>query len=365
MGNIVDIRAITRKIPLTRKQKMGSGELSTYTENVFVRIETDDGLVGYGECGPWPIFAAEHPTGIVDSIENELAPLVIGMEPHQWRRLRFLWDRAFLGREYGKSAIEMAIFDLIGKQAKLPLHDLLGGAVRECIKLSYSVSAQNIKQELEYIGPLVEEKAYSILKVKLGILLPEADAERLLEIRKNFPYVEMRVDFNEQGTVHAISQLLPVIKECNVTLIEQPFHANDINSLYWLANRFDGVLMADESCRNNKDLVNITQNHLFQAISLKIHKLGGISKTLDLYTAASAHGLAGYCGGTSDTGLATYANIGLCLCIPHLIDGCDLYFPLEILTEEVTDPPILVRDGAIWPTNQPGIGVNLPDAWFA
>ncbi|NEQ81033.1 MAG: hypothetical protein F6K26_12505 [Moorea sp. SIO2I5] len=363
MSKIAEVRTTKRKIPLHYNQRMGSGELSAYTENVFVRIETTDGLVGYGEAGPWAIFCAESPTSIVASIEEELAPLIVGMEPHQWRPMRLAIDRAFLGRDYAKSAIEMAIFDLIGKQFDLPLHDVLGGAVRDCIKLSYSVSDQTINTELEKIGSLVE-KGYAIFKVKSGILPPEGDAERLLAIRRSFPEIEIRLDFNEQGSVQKLSKLLPAIREIGASVIEQPFPAGDVNSLVWFSHHFDGILMADESCRNQKDLVAIAQDHLFQALSLKIHKMGGISKTLDLYSAASTHGLKGYCGGTSDTGLATYAVIELCLCLPQLLEGCDLYFPLEILATEITEPLIKVHEGAIWPTNLSGIGVNIPDEWF-
>lgn len=344
-------------------QKMGKGSLSSTIENVFVRIEKDDGLVGYGEASPWSIFCAESPEDICNTINKYIAPILVGKNPIEWRKIGLEIDSFLLGREYAKSAVEMGLFDLIGKEFNIPLHDVLGGAVRDSLKLSYSVSEQNIQKELEIIRKLVE-KEYSIFKVKVGVLDPSQDAKRLLAIRQNFKNIELRLDFNELGTVYCMRELLPVIKDCNISIIEQPFRAGDENSLLWLSKQFSGIIMADESCRGIRDLYEISQGRCFQAISLKIQKLGGISKTLDIYSVANTYGLACYCGGTSDTGLAALASFEVALCLPNLLSGCDLYFPLEILKNEITIPQMTIKNGTIRPNNRPGIGVNLPEEWF-
>src|ERR1700704_6079203 len=91
------------------------------TDSTIVALETDDGLVGAGEMAPLgafyaPAFAAGARAGVA-----ELAPLLLGLDPREPRRARWLMDRAMLGQPYAKSALDMAVHDLAARAAGVSL----------------------------------------------------------------------------------------------------------------------------------------------------------------------------------------------------------------------------------------------------
>lgn len=357
------VEAVVRRIPMRTVQRMGTGRLEGFIENVFVRIIGTNGESGYGEAAPWSIFCEETPIGIKHTIEQQLAPIINGRNLWDWRRIRSDIDDLVLGCAYSKAAVEMAIFDLLAKECGVPLYRFIGGGIRKSVQLSYSLSAQSLDDELTIVSRL-SESGYRIFKLKVGVLNPNEDALRMRQIRSAFPDVELRLDFNENGSVVSLHQLLPTIEECGITVLEQPFPAGSFSAEKWLSQRFSGILLADESCRSLTDLVSIVRTGHFQAISLKIQKLGGISKTLEAATIAHAHGLLSYCGGTSDTALAASVAVSVGVSIGNVLEGCDLYFPFEV----IENPPELRlpdrRFGELFPSSDIGIGTNLPSDWF-
>src|SRR5262252_3811385 len=126
------VDAIPVALPLTKPVKMAA-ETVTHARNVLVRIEAQDGTVGWGEAASAPTMTGDTLAGLVAAVREHLAPLLIGadawMRPALGRKLK----RALYGNTGAHSAVEMALLDLAGRSSGLPVIDLIGGAARRAV----------------------------------------------------------------------------------------------------------------------------------------------------------------------------------------------------------------------------------------
>jgi L-alanine-DL-glutamate epimerase-like enolase superfamily enzyme len=174
-------------------QKMGVGELSGRSVTVFLRLTFDNGVQGYGEVAPWAVTQDYSTDEIEKCFMEQMAPICYRQEALEIEQFLAALD-AVEGYSGLKAGIEMALYDAIGKHLQKPLYELLGGKKRDFIRLSYSVSLQDLEMELEELGRCYAE-GYRIFKVKTGLLSLEADIQRLRAFGQSFPEAELRVDF--------------------------------------------------------------------------------------------------------------------------------------------------------------------------
>ena len=130
--------SVPLKAGLTTRTAHGDHVTSDYT---IVRVITDDGLVGLGEATVSAIWSGETSRSAVVAVENVLAPALLGMNPTHLHACRFAMDRALKNNPFTKAAIEMALWDLAGKAAGMPVHQLLGGKLRDKIRTKMMIGA--------------------------------------------------------------------------------------------------------------------------------------------------------------------------------------------------------------------------------
>ena len=97
---------------------------------VLVTMYTDEGIVGYGECDPWPLFTGDSAESVMTVLEHHLAPMLIGADPTNINELHRRMDAAIRNQHLAKSALDMAAYDIWGKWSGMPVHQLLGGTRR-------------------------------------------------------------------------------------------------------------------------------------------------------------------------------------------------------------------------------------------
>ena len=129
------------RLPLTSHiaYYMAGGKTCETVETVVVRLDTDDGIAGWGEVCPIPHYLPAYARGVAPAIE-EMAPFILGADPIGPEALMAGLDRHLPGHVYAKSAIDIALWDLLGKVAGLPLFALLGGRQAERLPLYHSIS---------------------------------------------------------------------------------------------------------------------------------------------------------------------------------------------------------------------------------
>ena len=129
---ITKIQVDSLKVPLLHPYHLSKeyGIFSTATP-ILVSVETDEGITGYGECDPWPLFTGDSAQSAGLILTEHLSPALIGKDPTNINGIHRAMDGAIRNQHLAKSALDMACHDIFGKAAGQPVHKLLGGALRQ------------------------------------------------------------------------------------------------------------------------------------------------------------------------------------------------------------------------------------------
>src|SRR5438105_8115811 len=149
---IADVRLILADIPVKRPHKMSFTTLEA-VNFAFVRVETSDSLVGWGEaaCLGGPTWSEESSESIAATIERYIVPWLVGRDASGIEVLSREMARRVQGNPFARAAVEMALWDLNGRALGVPVHRLLGGRVRERVPLSWSLAVGSLEAELEEV----------------------------------------------------------------------------------------------------------------------------------------------------------------------------------------------------------------------
>jgi L-alanine-DL-glutamate epimerase-like enolase superfamily enzyme len=356
---ITGIESAVVELPLRENQRMGAGASGNTTRNVFVRLSAGGGLQGHGEASCWEIFTAETPRGMCEVLDRSIARAVIGRSPLELNAIVDDMDRVVVGNPAIKAATEIALWDLLGKLLGVPVATLLGGTVRPSLGLSYSFSAQDATAERRTLRELYE-RGYRIFKVKTGILDWRDDVTRIRSVLEAYHDIVVRLDFNECARADTLGRILAAVDPLRIDYVEQPFRRGDLASLARAQRSVPFRVCIDEGCVTAADLVRLAELNACDVISLKICKTGGLRACRALATIASAWGIASYAGAQSESRLGTTAALHLMLTLDNIVDGCDYYYPVEVLARDPTSGGFRVDGGRVrLPESRPGLGVDV------
>src|SRR5271169_1805605 len=183
------------RIPVRAVHSHGIGDIAAST-NVILRLDTDAGITGWGEAAPWAVFTGS-PEASTAALDVYLRPLLLGADPFRIESLLAAADRTIVHCTEAKAAMEMALFDIIGKALGTPVCNLLGGRVRDEIPLSFSVANPDFAQDMELARHLYAE-GIRLFKVKTGFAEHAEDIRRLQVLRETLPPdIDLRIDYNQ------------------------------------------------------------------------------------------------------------------------------------------------------------------------
>ena len=192
---IGDVRLVLADIPVRRPHTMSFTTLEA-VNFVFVRIETRDGLVGWGEaaCLGGPTWSEESAESIAATLERYVIPWLRGRDASQLESLRLEMARRVQGNPFARAAVEMALWDLNGRALGVPVHRLLGGRVRDRVPLSWSLAVADPTAEVAEARDKVA-RGHRIFKIKTAAHPVAEDVARVRAIREAVgPDVRLRVD---------------------------------------------------------------------------------------------------------------------------------------------------------------------------
>src|SRR5512132_3079303 len=251
---IADLRVVLADIPVKRPHKMSFTTLET-VNFVFVRLETSDGHVGWGEaaCLGGPTWSEESAESVAVTIERYIAPWLVGRDPTAIEALRIEMATRVQGNPFARAAVEMALWDLAGRALGVPVHRLLGGRVRDRVPLSWSLAVADSGAEIAEAREKVA-KGHRIFKIKTAARPVAEDVGRVRRLREALgPDVSLRVDANQgwdrPTALRAIRQLEPY----GVDFVEQPVPRWDFEGMAEIGRRVTAPIMADESCFSPQD----------------------------------------------------------------------------------------------------------------
>lgn len=363
-GPIIEaVRSEILDIATIREHKLSSVAVAQHSV-VLVRVRSSDGAEGVGEAATLggPLWAEESVETIKAVVDVYLTPALLGRPLGAPRSARLAMDAAAKRNFAAKGALESALFDALGKTLGMPVHAMLGGAVRDRAPVLWALASGDPAQEVEEALGLIETGRHTDFKIKVGAKAPAEDVARLRTVARG---IEGRgrlqvVDANQAWDEATADRWIPALDEMGVGLLEQPLPAHGLAASARLAARHALPLLADESATTPADVHEIARIAAADAISLKLVKQGGLLGITDAAATATAAGLGLYGGCLLETGIGTTAQLHAYAALPRLEWGTELFGPL-ILTEDVLAEPLAYADGALRLPEGPGLGVALDE----
>lgn len=319
-------------------------------ENLFVHIEAGN-LNGWGCAAPDPHVTGEYPEVLLKQAQ-EFLPSFVKKDPFRRALLMKQLKKEIPGSFSLWAAVDMALWDLIGKKAELPLWKILGG-YREKIKTSVTIGICNEKETLRQAKELIQAQI-GILKIKGGNNVGE-DIERIKAIRKDFsPSIRIRFDANQGYTIENALYFLDQTKELDIELLEQPTPQARPEQLGVISKNSNTPIMADESLVSLLDAFHLVKKGLIDLMNIKLMKVGGLSEAIQVDGVARSAGVEVMVGCMDESALGIAAGLHFALSRPNIryadLDG---HFGL------IDDPAkgaVILKKGYLYPSQGPGLG---------
>ncbi len=324
--------------------------------NVFLRIETDKGIAGYGCAAPDLQITKETPESVIQGLKDIVPPLVKGSDPLRASMLLERLNIALQSQPSTLAAVDMALHDILGKACGLPLWKVLGG-FRDRIKTSVTIG---ILPESETVFRALERVAqgFRCLKIKGGIDV-DSDIAKILKVREAVgKEIELRFDANQGFSVEQALKFFESTRKANLELIEQPTPVGQPDLLGRVTSSVQIPVMADESLMTLRDAFRLARRDLVDMVNVKLMKVGGISVAIQINAVARSAGLEVMVGCMDETALSIAAALHFALARPN-VAYADLDGHLDLI-DDPTQGAVILRNGILYPTNLPGLGFDIP-----
>jgi L-alanine-DL-glutamate epimerase-like enolase superfamily enzyme len=323
--------------------------------NIFLRLETDKkGIAGYGCAAPDEHVTGETSDGALHTMESLVAPSIKGADPLRSAMLLEKLKRRLKGQPSVLAAVDMALFDILGKAANLPLWRLLGG-FRNRMKTSATIGILPVRESVERARKYISQ-GFKCLKLKGGIGLG-SDIERVFKVREAVGKgIELRFDANQGYSVEDSLEFVKATRTARLELLEQPTPKGKFDLLRSVTDRVPIPVMADESLMSLRDAFRIARGGLADMVNVKLMKAGGISEALQIDAVARSARLEVMVGCMDEAALAIAAGLQFALARPNVIYA-DLDGHLG-LVKDPSEGAVILRNGVLFPTNRPGLGFD-------
>lgn len=320
--------------------------------NVFIRIETDRGVSGFGCAAPDKAVTGETADDVIDALEGMVRSEIVGSNPLRYALLLHRLKSSLPSFPSTLAAVDMALYDILGKVADLPLYQVLG-AYRTKMKTSITVGILDEDDTVRCARDFVNQ-GFKALKIKGGIDW-RSDAARIQKVREAVGRsIEIRFDANQGYTTQDAIQFVSETRSAKLELIEQPTPQTELNMLGRVTRTVSIPVMADESLLNLRDAFRIVRRKLADMVNIKLMKIGGISEGMAINAVAKAAGVDVMVGCMDEAALGIAAGLHFALSRPN-VRYADLDGHIG-LKNDPSDGVVIIRDGYLFPPTSPGLG---------
>jgi muconate cycloisomerase len=328
---------------------------------VIFRVHTDKGIIGLGEADPMHPFTEETPSTVMAVARDLIAPHLLGRDPTQIAILEKALDRFVQSNLTARGAVNMALYDILGKVTTLPVHSFLGGLQNTSLPLLAGVGSGTPDEDREALEEQMEEGCKSFM-IKMGALPISDEIVRMIAVRNRFgKEITILVDANQGWDLSEAMAFVDGIHAYRPDLIEQPVRRHDLDSLRRIRDRAPCPVSADESLSTIHDGTLLIRERAVDVFSIKVSKNGGLDKSRQIAAVADAFGLKILMNSMLEFGITQAASLQLGCTLPNLLEVGHAYGSVLRMSDDVTDFRKNLSNQIVTVPEGPGLGVALDE----
>jgi L-alanine-DL-glutamate epimerase-like enolase superfamily enzyme len=356
---IKHVEPIAVSVPMKKPVFMAGVEIRR-ADNVLVRIEADNGVVGWGEAASAPTMAGETVESMMAAI-GYLTPALEGRLAEDIAGALAAMAARMYANSGAKAAIEIALHDLVGRATNQPAYALLGGKQRSRMAVLGVIGTGELNSDLR---DAEKKKAdgYAAFKIKVGIDTPRVDGERtrrLCQLLGGDALISS--DANQGWSTQEAVQYVRAVADAGLGFFEQPVKADDIAGMAAVAAAAGNIAIgADEGIHSLDDIRRHHDHRAARGASLKAIKLGGMRGATEAGRLCDALGLnVNVSAKTGESSIACAAAMHIAAALPQIAWGLTL--TNEGLADDVTVRPVRIARGHVELSDRPGLGIDVDE----
>ncbi|MDV8077365.1 enolase C-terminal domain-like protein [Rhodococcus sp. IEGM 1370] len=353
---IVAVEAIPYSIPYVKPLKFASGEVHA-AEHVLVRVHTDDGIVGTADAPPRPFTYGETQRGIVAVIESLFTPAILGLTLLDREVIRSRLTRT-VGNPVAKAAIDMAVWDALGRTLDLSVTEMLGGytdRMRVSHMLGFDTPAAMVDEATRMRGTYGIE----VFKIKVGRRPVALDTAVVRALREGLGEdVELYVDGNRGWTAAESARAMKDMADLGLTLAEELCPADDVLGRRWLVQQLDVPFVADESATTPAEVTREILGGSATAVSIKTARTGFTDSTR-IHHLCEGLGLDVVMGNQIDGQLGSACTVAFGAAFDLTSRRAGELSNFLDMSDDLVTEPLEIRDGELTVPTGSGHGIDI------
>lgn len=376
---ITDFACYEVSIPTRRRHTWASSTADVGQGWFILKVFTDEGIVGYGEAtamgewgGDFSRYYGETASTCAVVIRENIFPAIVGSDPFDIDLIHHKMDAAIRGHNYAKAAVDIALYDIMGKKTGMPVYKLLGGKHRDRIPLAHSLGVvMDMDAAVDEAKKAVNE-GIGTIKMKGGLDLPR-DVELMKRLREAVgPNVNILVDANQgyPSPKEAIKWGTEM-NRYNLQYLEQPVEG--IMQMQQITELLQCPVCADESCWTVADALDIVRLRAADYVSIYVSKAGGLYPARTIASICENAKIRCNVNGSGEFGVGNAANLHMA-CSAKNIDLASVFpvthvegYPEQTKVaahwykDDIIKEPFRYEDGCLIVPNGPGLGVEIDE----
>jgi muconate cycloisomerase len=253
-------------------------------------------------------------------------------------------DRHARGNRIAKSAVEMALWDALGKRLGVSVAQLFGGQIVQDMPVAWTLASGNSDTDIVEAEQMIALRRHNIFKLKIGKRAVREDVAHVGRIKAALgDSASIRVDVNQAWSLADARWGLKGLQDVGCELVEQPVQARFVNAMAELTRSYEIAVMADEALGGPEDALSMASRKAADVFAVKIAQSGGLMRARDVVSIGQAAGIALYGGTMLETAVGTAAALQLFSTVEHLAWGTEFFGPLLLKDDILTTPADLPR----------------------
>ena len=332
--------------------------------SLIVRVATENGIEGWGEA------TQGRPGNTYETLETMeimvgkyFGPELIDMDLEQTGSVLQKLQRIRYGHPLAKAALEIALFDALGKLYSVPLYRLLGAPYRSEIDLVGGLGLDLGPESIRHRAAQLKRNGFHTFKIKIGQQDRSSDIARVGAVREAVgEAATIRVDGNAAYSFAEAREILTELSRFRIADAEQPLARGDLKSLAELRRAVGIPIAAQESVSSPEEALAVLEEQAADLLKIKLTHIGGFQSGIQVAAIVGAKGLSVVVGqGSACTTILSAAEMHLHAALKNAQPGGEMTGFLRLGEQDIFSP-LDVRHGKVSLPGGPGLGIEVNQA---